>query len=121
MKATCHCGAEWTGLRIEHCTACHQTFTGTTSGDRHRVGKHEVDHGPERRRCLTVAEMVEKGLERNERGQWTNGGTSPWASGSPRDAQDGTRASAGVEMARDATASPLGPEIDAQDDEWRNE
>ena len=79
MKTTCHCGAEWAGLRIEHCTACHETFTGTASGDRHRVGQHDVSTGPDRRRCLTAEEMREKGMEQNARGQWTNGGTSPWS------------------------------------------
>ena len=51
------CGAEWSGLKIEHCPACHETFSGTTSGDRHRVGSHGVTDGPDRRRCLTVDEM----------------------------------------------------------------
>lgn len=77
--ASCPCGAKWTGLRIEHCTACHETFTGTTSGDRHRVGDHAIYVGPKRRRCLTPDEMRDKGMAQNARGQWTNGGTSPWA------------------------------------------
>lgn len=77
--ATCRCGASWTGLRIEHCTACHETFTGTTSGDRHRVGDPAIYVGPKRRRCLTDEEMRAKGMAQNARGQWTNGGTSPWA------------------------------------------
>lgn len=77
--ASCRCGATWTGLRIEHCVECHQTFTGNTSGDRHRVGDHTVSTGPDRRRCLTAAEMLDKGMAQNSRDQWTNGGTSPWA------------------------------------------
>lgn len=80
MRTTCHCGAEWSGLRIEHCTACHATFTGTTAGDRHRTGDHNESTGPNRRRCLTAEEMRERGMAQNDRGQWTNGGTSPWAS-----------------------------------------
>lgn len=76
---TCDCGATWGGLRTEHCAACHQTFTGTTSGDRHRVGDYNQRTGPTRRRCLTVAEMETRGLERNAKGQWTTGGTSPWS------------------------------------------
>lgn len=79
MKTTCTCGATWTGLRMEHCPECHETFSGTSSGDRHRVGDHAVSVGPDRRRCLTADEMVGKGLVRNERGIWTSGGTSPWA------------------------------------------
>lgn len=33
---TCRCGKSWTGLKPEHCPACHETFGGTTAGDRHR-------------------------------------------------------------------------------------
>lgn len=77
---TCRkCGTTWAGLRIEHCTECHETFTGTSSGDRHRVGDHATFTGPDRRRCLTPDEMRDKGMAQNARGQWTNGGTSPWA------------------------------------------
>ena len=79
--AKCRCGATWTGLRIEHCMACHQSFTGTTAGDRHRVGDHNTYVGPDRRRCLTPDEMREKGMAQNARGVWGNGGTSPWAKG----------------------------------------
>jgi hypothetical protein len=59
MKVTDHpkCDATWTGTTVEHCTACHQTFSGTTTGDKHRVGAHGVTQGPDRRRCLTVPEM----------------------------------------------------------------
>lgn len=79
---TCsRCGISWTGLRIEHCAACHETFTGTSSGDRHRAGDHAISLGPDRRRCLTPEEMRAKGMTQNARGQWTNGGTSPWAGG----------------------------------------
>lgn len=67
------CGATWTGLRIEHCTQCHQTFTGSTAGDMHRTGDHAISEGPDRRRCLTVQEMAEKGMAPNERGVWTTG------------------------------------------------
>lgn len=47
-----HCGAEWSGRRIQHCTVCHETFAGTDVGDAHRIGEFGVD-----RRCRTVAEM----------------------------------------------------------------
>ena len=73
------CGTTWTGHRIEHCTVCHETFTGTSAGDKHRTGGHAVFVGPERRRCLTPDEMRDKGMSQNERGQWTLGGTSYWA------------------------------------------
>lgn len=57
MKASCKCGATWGGLRAEHCTECHQTFSGQTLGDGHRTG----DHHPDTRRCLSEAEMIGKG------------------------------------------------------------
>lgn len=83
MATTCStCSATWTGHRIEHCTVCHETFTGATSGDMHRVGDHAITEGPDRRRCLTAVEMGEKGMTRNSRGQWTTGnsGEAWWAS-----------------------------------------
>jgi hypothetical protein len=64
---------------MEHCTACHETFSGTTAGDRHRVGEHSIPIGPNRRRCLTPDEMRDKGMSQNVRGVWGNGGESPWA------------------------------------------
>ena len=79
---TCQrCGTSWSGLRLEHCTECHQTFTGTTAGDKHRTGKHDVWTGPERRRCRTADEMRDLGMRQNDRGHWGMGGTSPWAGG----------------------------------------
>jgi hypothetical protein len=64
---------------MEHCTVCHQTFSGTTAGDRHRVGDHAVFVGPDRRRCLSADEMRAKGMEQNARGVWTNGGINPFS------------------------------------------
>lgn len=84
--ANCACGARWTGLRIEHCTECHETFSGSTSGDRHRIGEHHITHGPDRRRCRTPEEMRKLGMEQNSRGQWTNGGTSPWSTSQAKEA-----------------------------------
>ncbi len=77
--AVCPCGATWTGLRVEHCGGCRELGTGTTSGDRHRTGKHHIYSGPDRRRCRSVEEMEALGMKRNKRGHWTLGGTSPWA------------------------------------------
>lgn len=57
MKVSCRCGAEWSGLKREHCTVCHRTFSGTSTGDAHRTGQHGVD-----RRCLTDAELAKKGM-----------------------------------------------------------
>jgi hypothetical protein len=51
------CGAVWSGHRTEHCTVCHRTLSGSTTGDAHRVGPHDGD-----RRCLTDGEMLALGL-----------------------------------------------------------
>jgi len=81
-----NCKATWTGARIEHCTVCHETFTGATAGDMHRVGDHGIWEGPDRRRCLTAAEMAEKGMAQNDRGQWTSGKSNAWwETGEPGD------------------------------------
>lgn len=67
MTTTCaRCGGTWSGLRAEHCDTCHQTFNSTAPGDQHRVG----DHHDRSRRCLTVAEMEDRGMARNARGLW---------------------------------------------------
>lgn len=56
---SCGCGARWFGQRLEHCTVCHRTFSGTTTGDAHRVGPY----WPEGlRRCLTDDELTARGL-----------------------------------------------------------
>lgn len=76
---TCQkCGNAWGGMRTEHCKVCHQTFTGTIAGDKHRVGDHGVFTGPGRRRCLTPVEMRERGMNLNGHGVWTSGGDNPW-------------------------------------------
>jgi hypothetical protein len=64
------CSTTYGGYRTEHCTECHETFTGTSSGDKHRTGKHGVTEGPTRRRCLTPDEMTQLGMHRNARGRW---------------------------------------------------
>lgn len=73
------CRKTWGGLRAEHCRVCHETFSGSSAGDKHRTGDHGVFVGPERRRCLTSDEMTERGMEQNDRGIWTTGGENPWA------------------------------------------
>ena len=64
------CRKTWGGLRAQHCKACHETFTGTESGDKHRTGKHDVRTGNARRRCRTPDEMLAVGLVVNPRGLW---------------------------------------------------
>lgn len=65
------CGTEWDGTATQHCAACCETFTGTSSGDAHRVG--EFDDGT--RRCLTPGEMLalKRPLIQDWRGFWTFG------------------------------------------------
>lgn len=67
MTFTCRCGAKWTGLRVEHCGACHLTFSCTQAGDRHRTGTFT----PDTRRCLDVDEMEAKGLTLRLKGHGT--------------------------------------------------
>ena len=59
----------------ETCPACWEVFSGTSAGDMHRVGKHHIFAGPERRRCLSVAEMEARGMARDKRGVWRNPST----------------------------------------------
>lgn len=75
---TCpRCAKSWRGLKAEHCTVCHETFTGTSAADAHRVGRHGVTEGTDRRRCLPVDEVKIRrhkngpyyGLKWNERVQ----------------------------------------------------
>lgn len=74
MTGTCGCGATWGGTKTEHCAACHCTFTGTYSGDMHRVGRHDQATGPDRRRCLSVEEMTALGMAQNKFGVWMSPG-----------------------------------------------
>lgn len=76
MGWTCRtCGDRIVGKKLEHCPVCHETFTCTAAGDRHRVGRHGAVDGPHRRRCLTPEKMLDKGMTRNTRGRWTSGGS----------------------------------------------
>jgi len=50
------CGKQVPWGRAEHCTVCHESFSGAVTGDAHRVGPHD-----DTRRCLTEAEMLAKG------------------------------------------------------------
>jgi hypothetical protein len=63
------------------CRACDQDFSSVLLFDRHRVGKHEYTYHEglkfeppveDGRRCLTVAEMTDKGWERDRRGRWSD-------------------------------------------------
>ena len=115
MSATCKCGAQWSGKRIEHCDACHETFTGTSAGDKHRTGSYV----PMERRCLSADEMRALGMEQNARGVWTLGGVSPWAgvaesdaTGRPESAEQPTPRVTTPETSSERRREPLGWEGD---------
>jgi hypothetical protein len=38
LPHTCRCGTRWSGTRIAHCGACHETFSGVAPFDAHRRG-----------------------------------------------------------------------------------
>lgn len=60
------CGKSWGGLKPEHCMACHETFSGTAAGDKHRRGEYP------NRTCST------EGLVFNDKRQlWQLPGTWP--------------------------------------------
>lgn len=50
------------------CPGCSEYFNSTVAFDKHRVGKHK-NNG---RRCLTPAEMIDKGMALNVRGFWVS-------------------------------------------------
>lgn len=58
-------GPRLTGCRCQ-CTACGGYFGNVRGFDRHRIGTvGDID-----RRCMTEAEMLATGWQRNERGFW---------------------------------------------------
>lgn len=86
VTVTCGtCGITWGGHRTEHCTVCHETFTGPTAGNKHRIGDHGVWDGPDRRRCLSPGEMTDRGMTMNAKGLWAMPGSPAqfWALKSP--------------------------------------
>lgn len=77
------CRKSWTGFKMEHCKGCHQTFNNTRAGDKHVVVEstyHAMVKGvpspeiSEKLRCLTPAEMREKGMNQEKNGAWNMGG-----------------------------------------------
>lgn len=81
MTACVRCHGNYSGLKTEHCMVCHETFTNTLAGDRHRIGDHALVTGPNRRRCRTAVEMLKAGLIQNGKGYWTRdrNGAEYWA------------------------------------------
>lgn len=58
------------------CSECFETFCGERPHALHRLGNHGVYEGPDRRRCLSVAEMAARGFTRCGRGRWSAGSSS---------------------------------------------
>lgn len=59
---TCICGADWTGRNRSHCGACHVTFGGVASFDKHRQVGNKVG-----RTCLSPVSL---GLKDNGNSVW---------------------------------------------------
>ena len=94
------CGKSWTGVQMEHCKSCHETFNNTRAGDKHSGiaytystikfisgGYGEVISGDpipagavvlsehnEQRYCLSPEEMRAKGMNQEKNGAWNMGG-----------------------------------------------
>jgi hypothetical protein len=67
---------------LNGCTSCGYDFSGVTTFDTHRVGRHEhlasAEH-PDGRRCLTEDEMKAKGMRQDKFGRWRGKPSdSPW-------------------------------------------
>lgn len=75
MPWTCRQGRKGMSGGAQHCAVCHETFSSTSAGDKHRVGPWTA------RRCLSPEEMQEAGLRRNSRGVWAIASKTPWWEG----------------------------------------
>ena len=60
------------GLRGNRCLCptCREKFNSTAAFDAHRTGTYDLTAPHYGRRCLTVAEMVAKGMAKNPKGFW---------------------------------------------------
>ena len=47
------------------CPTCKEYFNSVHAFDKHRKGKHGID-----RHCLTIPEMLAKGMDKNAEGFW---------------------------------------------------
>jgi hypothetical protein len=55
------------------CRGCGEYFNSVGAFDCHRTGRHVPINQPSQRRCLTVAEMRDKGWLLNDAGFWITG------------------------------------------------
>ena len=56
--------------RVCGCRNCGLVFTTVRSFDRHRVGPYDISKPGFGRRCLTEAELTDKGMVQDARGRW---------------------------------------------------
>ena len=93
------CQKTWTGMKMEHCTVCHETFNDTRAGDKHRDVAYTytivrlngklvqfltgepipeqakvVSENNQQRECLDALAMRTKGMNQEKNGAWNNGG-----------------------------------------------
>lgn len=68
------------------CSGCNEKFMKRTTFDTHRVGpwgdpiykkSQVIGYTKPQRRCLSVDEMLEKGMKKNEQGLWLSGAEFP--------------------------------------------
>ena len=52
------------------CRSCDLKFRSEGAFNMHRTGKHWLNDGPERRRCMDEIEMLDKGMAKNAGGVW---------------------------------------------------
>ena len=73
IKVKHWCGAEWSGHKPEHCVVCHETFSTTRAGDRHRRADTQG--------AISCQEPLGVGLVRGSDNVWHEAPTSgrPWA------------------------------------------
>ena len=57
------------------CQSCKLYFNSTAAFDKHRHGTFT----PPQRRCLTIIEMVEKGMDKNAKGFWISAKNPKWS------------------------------------------
>ena len=61
------------GKRRNQCSGCKVFFNSVTAFDKHRTGDYGVN-----RRCMTVEEMIAKGMSVNEAGYWIGSSMERW-------------------------------------------
>lgn len=59
------CDKRWSGSSMAHCSACHETFGGVSTFDKHRAGTKDKT-----RRIGECAPPAELGLSLNDHGTW---------------------------------------------------